>query len=575
MIRTSAYIIACSARNRLRVRLRRLREPRYVIGAIVGAAYIYFSFFARFRARASTRRSARETGPRTLELAALAASGPAVAGLLLMVVTALGWLVPFDSGLLAFSNPEVQFLFPAPVSRRSLLVYRMMRSQVGMLFGSVVVAVASPAATGYMRLRVAIGIWLLMCTWKVYLTGISLARARLRAHDVRVRRIAWLPLVVLMTALAIVAFAVWRSVHGSPASIAELLDRVGGVAQDGVASIVLWPFVAVARPLFAPWPGPYLGSLMASALVLAAVVVWVILSDSAFQDVVEENAARKDGEKRAPAASYRLRSAGWRLASHGRPETIFAWKAATQTIRLVDRGSAIRMGVAFGAFALASVALGQRSGWADAFAAFALAGAVFSIVLGPQAIRIDMRQDLQHLELIKTWPVSSSAIVRGQLLWPGAMLTATAWTLIGLAFVHPLMPLGTGNPAARVSAVIAALVIAPALIFGQLVIHNGMALLFPAWVPQGAQRARGLDAMGQRLIVLGGTWLSLGVMLIPGVILAGIVWFALQSFVGAAAWVPAACMVTAAMAVEVIGATELLGPAYDRLDVTSVERSET
>jgi putative ABC exporter len=574
VIRTSAYIIACSARNRLRVRLRRLREPRYLIGAVVGAAYIYFSFFARFRARTATRRRAREAVPPTVELVALTASGPAVAGLLLMVVTALGWLVPFDSGLLAFSNPEIQFLFPAPVSRRSLLIYPMMRSQVGMLFGSLVVAVASPAATGYTRLRVAIGIWLLMCTWKVYFTGISLARARLRAHDARLRRIAWLPLTILVTALAVVAFAVWRSLQGSAASVTEFLDRVGGVARDGAASVVLWPFVAVARPLFAPWPGPYLGSLIASAFVLAAVAVWVVLSDSAFQDVVEERAARKDGEKKTPAASYRLRYAGWQLATHGPPEAIFAWKAATQSIRLVDRASAIRMGVAFGAFALASVALGRRSGWSDAFAAFALAGAVFSIVLGPQAIRIDMRQDLQHLELIKTWPVSSSAIVRGQLIWPGAMLTVAAWTLIGLAFLHPLMPLGAGNPVARVSAVIAALVIAPALIFGQLAIHNGMALLFPAWVPQGAQRARGLDAMGQRIIVLGGTWLTLGVMLIPGVILAGIVWFALQSFVGAAAWVPAACIVTAAMLVEVLVATELLGPAYDRLDVTSVERSE-
>ena len=574
MIRASAYIIACSARNRLRVRLRRLREPRYLIGAVVGAAYIYFSFFARFRARASTRRRGRETAPPTAELAALAATGPAVAGLVLMAVTALGWLVPFDSGLLAFSNPEIQFLFPAPVSRRSLLVYRMMRSQVGMLFGSVVVAIASPAATGYTRLRVVIGMWLLMCTWKVYFTGISLARARLRAHDARLRRIAWLPLGVLVAALTIVAFAVWQSIQGSPARVTEFLDRVGGVAREGGASIVLWPFVAVARPLFAPWPGPYLRSLIASASVLVATVVWVILSDSAFQDVVEESSARKDGDTKAPAASYRLRSAGWQLATHGHPEAIFAWKAATQTVRLVDRGSAIRMAVAFGAFALASVALGQRSGWADAFAAFTLAGAVFSILLGPQAIRIDMRQDLQHLELLKTWPISSPAIVRGQLLWPGAMLTAAAWILIGLASLHPLMPLGAGDTTAQFSALVAALVVAPALIFGQLVIHNGMALLFPAWVPQGAQRARGLDAMGQRIIVLGGTWLSLGLMLIPGLIPAGIAWFVLRSIVGAAAWVPAACIVTAAMVVEVFVATELLGPAYDRLDVTSVERSE-
>ena len=51
MLSTSLYIIVCSARNRLRMRLRRLREPRYLIGAIVGAAYVYFSVFARMGRR--------------------------------------------------------------------------------------------------------------------------------------------------------------------------------------------------------------------------------------------------------------------------------------------------------------------------------------------------------------------------------------------------------------------------------------------------------------------------------------------------------------------------------------------
>jgi len=37
MLFASLYIIVCSARNRLRVRLRRLREPRYLFGAIAGS----------------------------------------------------------------------------------------------------------------------------------------------------------------------------------------------------------------------------------------------------------------------------------------------------------------------------------------------------------------------------------------------------------------------------------------------------------------------------------------------------------------------------------------------------------
>src|SRR5436305_15050760 len=101
MSSASLYIIVCSARNRLRVRLRRLKEPRYLIGAIVGAAYIYFSFFARFRAsRASSARRNARGGGSPAPLAQLAASGPAFAGLALLGVTVASWILPFNSGLL-------------------------------------------------------------------------------------------------------------------------------------------------------------------------------------------------------------------------------------------------------------------------------------------------------------------------------------------------------------------------------------------------------------------------------------------------------------------------------------------
>ena len=48
MRRTTAYM--------LQRRLKRLREPRYVIGVIMGAAYFYFAFF-RSAMRGSSGRS--------------------------------------------------------------------------------------------------------------------------------------------------------------------------------------------------------------------------------------------------------------------------------------------------------------------------------------------------------------------------------------------------------------------------------------------------------------------------------------------------------------------------------------
>jgi hypothetical protein len=187
---------------------------------------------------------------------------------------------------------------------------------------------------------------------------------------------------------------------------------------------------------------------------------------------------------------------------------------------------------------------------------------------------VDIRQDLGHLELLKTWPVKSSAVVRGELLWPGVFLTAIAWTMItvGLALSGTVIPtvdlgwrLGVGGAIA---------IVAPALVFAQLTIHNAVALVFPAWVPLGNQRPRGLDAMGQRLIMLGATWVSLAVMVLPAALAGVIVWFALGRFLGPVVLVPAAAVCTAIIGLEVLLATEALGPAYDRLDVMAVERAE-
>jgi ABC-2 type transport system permease protein len=118
-------------------------------------------------------------------------------------------------------------------------------------------------------------------------------------------------------------------------------------------------------------------------------------------------------------------------------------------------------------------------------------------------------------------------------------------------------------------------ILAPAMVFSQLTIHNAVALVFPAWVPLGNQRPRGLDAMGQRLIMLGGTWLLLTISLLPGAIAGGIVWFALRRFTGAGvALVPAALVCAVIVAMEVLLATEAIGPAYERLDAMAVERPE-
>ena len=165
-------------------------------------------------------------------------------------------------------------------------------------------------------------------------------------------------------------------------------------------------------------------------------------------------------------------------------------------------------------------------------------------------------------------------MIRGEMLWPGLLLTVIAWFAIlcgGIfsAAAFPKWPVGS-----RMSVALTAWLIAPAFVFAQLTVHNAAAVLFPAWIPLGHSRPRGLDAMGQRLIMFAGVLLALVLMMAPGLIAGAIIWFAFRVLVGEAALIPGAIVCLGIVGLEVLVATEALGPAYELMDVMAVERSE-
>jgi hypothetical protein len=205
---------------------------------------------------------------------------------------------------------------------------------------------------------------------------------------------------------------------------------------------------------------------------------------------------------------------------------------------------------------------------------FALFGAVYTVLLAPQILRLDMRQDLQHLELLKTWPVRGAAVIRGEMAGPAGVLTVGSWLLIALALLFSGAAFPQWEATWRSGVAACAALIGPALIFGQYMVHNGMAVIFPGWIPLGSGRPRGLDAMGQRLLLLGATWIALLLMLVPGAIVSGILWLAFYRVIGAAMLAVAGAVCALFIALETLMMTEALGPAYDRLDLLATERPE-
>ena len=575
MLSASFYIIVCSAKNRIRKRLQRLREPRYLVGAIVGGAYLYFSFFARSRSRAAAARRGRQRSAPFSTEAVVAAAAP-LAGVALLVLATLAWVLPFDSGLLEFSDAETAILFPAPVTRRELLVHRLLRSQLGILFGSLVVGMASPVA-GWARVRTSLAFWVLFVTFRVYYTAVTLVRSRTREGSAAIPR-AWAPFAACLAALTIVVVSMARAWSSAPVQDAgDAFARLASAAGRGAAGVVLLPFVALARPLFAPDARAFGAAMVGAVAVLTLCIVWMLRSDAAFQEAAANAAARRAERAQSRRAPIRARATGLTLASTGRPELAFFWKNAVQTLRLTGV-TAIRIAVACLVIVLAVTsmvvnALHLRSG-AAAACGVAMAVAVFTAILGPQIVRTDMRTDLLHLELLKTWPVRPGAIIRGEIAWPASILTLLGWAAVASAAAFSPAAFPRIPSVTRAAFAAAAVLLMPALVLAQYLVQNAAALAFPAWVPLGNQRPRGVDAMGQRLIMLGGALLSVAVLMLPGALAGGAVWFALDRWIGSMALVPAAAVCAAIVLVEVLATTELLGPLYERLDVLSVERTE-
>ena len=125
MIAALLYLQYHTFRNRLVSRFKRLKQPKYLFGAIVGGLYFYFYFF-RYLFHGFGGRPAVNlaVSPEHLQLFEL------VGALALFVIVLLAWIIPHERAALTFTEAEVAFLFPAPVTRRTLIHFKLLRSQL-------------------------------------------------------------------------------------------------------------------------------------------------------------------------------------------------------------------------------------------------------------------------------------------------------------------------------------------------------------------------------------------------------------------------------------------------------------
>jgi hypothetical protein len=427
-----------------------------------------------------------------------------------------------------------------------------------------------------------IGLWLIFMVVRLHLMGVALRRSSLAQHGNSGIWHQWVPLVIVFGAVGVLVETVingWSALVAlsEPGAVFAELQRLG---TTGAAGIVLWPFRTLASLPLASSPAEFFAALPWVLTLIALNYAWVLRSDTSFEEASAEHAEKRALSKAAPKAVARGATATpFQLGLVGPPETAILWKNLILLGRYVSAKTLLRLLPIVIVLGMAAQASGRAGGVATAVAGMSIWLAAMLVLMGPQMMRNDLRQDLAHLAMLKTWPVSGAAIVRGEVLAPAIVMSAVTFLLIMLGAL-----LGTGLFARMgdatprtldlVSYALAAAILAPPIILSQTVVLNGLAVMFPAWVSLGTSRARGIDAMGQRLLMMAGILVTLMLSLLPGAVVAGLLIATVYWYTGTLLIVLPALLVAFVVIVECWVVTELLGRVLDRTDVTAVDPVE-
>lgn len=576
MISALLYLQYHSFRNRLSSRFKRLQQPKYLIGAIVGGLYFYWYFFRYlFQGYGTGRPSAANLTfpPEYLPLI------ESLGALVLFVIVLMAWIVPHERAALTFTEAEVAFLFPAPVTRRTLIHFKLMRSQLRIFFSVVFLTLFSRRFGGNAWIH-ALGWWLILSTLNLHFLGSSFTRTLLLDRGVsnRLRRL----LVVALSSALVVGVWIWAKRTMPELNFARItdagsaIDSLQRVLTAGPAWYVLYPFRLVVRPFLAPDAAMFLSALPPVLLIFLLHYLWVIYSDVAFEEasvaasqkLAARVAAARAGNWQGTKKNQKAKRPWFNLTASGPAHTAFLWKNLIGVGQVFSPRLWIVLLVVV---VVLSVSLG-RGGFHQhlpivigVFIAIALA---YSLLLGPQILRLDFRHDLPLADVLKTFPLPGWQIALGEILAPVVVLVTFQWLLLlietGLLLRWP----GPQGTLFLVIALGAALVL-PVLDVLLLLIPNAAVLLFPAWFQTGKDSPRGVEVTGQRLIMALAQLLVLLLAMIPAALTFAAVFFPLNMAVGPRTAVLAASFVgTIAVAAEAGLGLFLLGKLFERFDVT-------
>lgn len=567
MIGTFLTVAFLTLKNKIMQRLRRLREPRYLIGAIAGAAYFWFLFFRRSMAAHSSN------GKLIMITTAASPVVADVASVILLLLMITAWALPADSGGLDFTETEIAFLFPAPLRRRDILLYKIVRAQPQALFSALIMTVL-----GWWRNGLFLGVWAAISVLGVYFTLVSLGRARLRLmHIGFLARLAGVAVIVaglVWIAKSQISAINFRTLKNGR----EVMNALAVPFQKPLIRAILFiPHLIASAAI-----PPSVGMLAISVPIVLALGVGFFFIAAALNVSFEEasiavsqkKASRQQrvkGQRSGTFVMFRRAPAPFKLQETGPVETAVIWKNMIALMR-----NSIAWVVVFAAIMAFMLGL---SLWAHQPTVYSAIGSslIFMSCLfplfGPNVFSNDLRLDMPRLEVLKSYPISGERLIAAEIAAP--LLVISILEMLFATSASIMMGLGEANKFTKYLAtpqfIVAVLLLTIPVCAVQLVIRNAIPVLFPAWAMRSKDEPRGFVMMGQRIITLAGNLVVLVIALIPAaIVFLPSVWLAFQFFSGNPAFVAVATMpAVAVLLAEVWMGIKALGAQFEQLDITN------
>jgi ABC-2 type transport system permease protein len=592
MIGAFVFLIWNSWKNRMRLWVRRLKQPRYLVGLIVGLLYFSSIFGQRFFL--GPGRHARGSTTASMITPENAAWFEALGAFVLFAIVILAWLIPNDRAALAFSEAEIAFLFPAPVKRRTLIHYRLLKSQVTLILIILFFTFITGRFTvGKLAWIHAVAWWVIFTTLGLHRLGASFVRTWLLDKGIS----NWKRRVVVLTLVgaAVAVVVIWArktlptldlnplgpEVNAEQHLSGQRLmleDYLHALLESGPVPYLLYPFRLVVRPYVAlDWPEFFM-SLWPALVLLVGHYICVLRSDVAFEEasidysrkIAEKVAAIRASGGQQLSTPTKKKKAPFKLRTTGAPAIGFLWKnligtGQTFTLRFFLLMSWIALLCGFG---LASGAGGFDA--ANIVGAMAVVFLLMSFFIGPQWVRQDFRQDLRMMDVLKTYPLKGWQVVLGELAAPVCILTGLQWIMTVLAAML-CARLGRETVALewRLALGGSLAMLAPALNAVILIIPNAAVLMFPAWFGTGKENTQGIDVMGQRIIFAIGQMFVLVGALLPAALVFLIVFLLAKIALAPAAAVPiGAAFAAVVLAAEAWLGLHWLGKLFEKFDLS-------